>query len=310
MATNSVIEVRELTKRYGQTTVVDDVSFTVAQGEVFGIVGANGAGKTTTVECLQGLRRPDGGTMQILGRDPTSGGQALAGLVGSQLQESALPDRLRVEEALRLFATERAAPIRGVLETWGLTKHRRTAFANLSGGQKQRLFVALALLNRPEVVFLDELTQGLDAAARRVVWGLIRELRAWGTTVVLVTHFMDEAELLCDRLAVMSEGRIVGMGSPTELVARYGTPTQMSFTAPEGFDVSALQGLGGVDSIATFARRVVISGGPTLVAYVGAALVAGGDVPGDIHVVETSLEDALVPLLEGTPTLMPAGATR
>lgn len=297
MATEPIIEVQGLRKAYGAATVVDDVSFTVQPGEVFGIVGSNGAGKTTTVECLQGLRRPDAGMMRICGLDPLVDTRELGALVGSQLQDSALPDRLRVGEALDLFATERAAPLDEVLHTWGLVDQRRTAFANLSGGQQQKLFVALALLNRPQVVFLDELTQGLDPAARRVVWDLITELRAGGTTVVLVTHFMDEAQALCDRIGIMKRGRLVGVGSPDELISDFGHALQMSFTPPPDLDMSAVARLPGVDEAATIGGRLELKGSNDLIVHVGAALAVCMSTPTDIQVGQPSLEDVLVPIL-------------
>jgi len=221
----SVIEVDNLKKHYGSRVAVEDVSFQVRQGEIFGLLGRNGAGKTTTVECLQGLRRADGGRVRVLGLDPQRQTQQLRRRIGCQLQEAALPDRLKVWEALDLFAS--LAPAgpdwRVLMDQWGLTDKRTASFAGLSGGQRQRLFVALALVNDPEVVFLDELTQGLDPAARRVAWGLIGAIRDRGATVVLVTHYMDEAEQLCDRLVVMDKGRIVAEGSPRELIERYST---------------------------------------------------------------------------------------
>lgn len=293
-----ILEVSGLTKRYGENTVVDDLHLTVNRGEIFGVLGANGAGKTTAIECIQGLRSPDAGHIRLCGLDPHRDRSALSGLVGSQLQESALPDRLRVEEALRLFATEQSDPIDRVLDQWELTPHRRTAFVNLSGGQQQRLFVALALLNRPELVFLDELTQGLDPAARRMVWDLISSLRDQGTTVVLVTHYMDEAEALCDRLAIMRDGALVSAGTPTQLVERHGHPAQMTFTPPAGLDVAGLRGVCGVESLTVLNGRVELRGERTLVAHVGAALVAADAVPHDIAATETRLEDILVPLLQ------------
>lgn len=292
------VDVAGLTKRYGTQTVVDGVSFRVRRGEVFGLLGANGAGKTTTVECLQGLRQPDSGAMTICGLHPGRDRRALSGIVGSQLQESGLPDRLRVGEAVRLFARNGAAPTDEVLATWGLTQQRRTAYASLSGGQRQRLMVALALLNRPEVVFLDELTQGLDPAARSSVWELIRELRNAGTTVVLVTHFMDEAEQLCDRVAVMTEGRIVGTGTPTDLVEEFGFPMRMTFSRPPDLDLDGLARLPGVRSVDVVGSRVEVRGDTSLVAHVGAALVSVG-VPTDLDVHQSGLEDVLVPILGG-----------
>jgi ABC-2 type transport system ATP-binding protein len=212
-----VIEVEHLAKRYGSVEAVSDVSFQVAKGEIFGILGPNGAGKTTTVECLQGLRRRDGGQVRVLGLDPQHDAASLRRRIGCQLQESALPDRIRVWEALDLFATGGTDP-RTLMDQWGLTDKARTAYADLSGGERQRLFVALALVNDPEVVFLDEMTQGLDPAARRVAWQLIRRIRDRGATVVLVTHYMDEAEKLCDRLVVVDHGRVIASGTPTELI--------------------------------------------------------------------------------------------
>lgn len=293
-----VIDVRGLTKRYDSTLVVDNLNLGVRRGEVFGILGANGAGKTTTVECLQGLRRPTSGTIRICGLDPSKDSAKLAPMVGSQLQESGLPDRLRVGEALKMFATERAGPLDNTLEKWGLLEQRRTAFANLSGGQKQRLFVALALLNKPEVVFLDELTQGLDPAARRVVWELIEELRRGGTTVILVTHFVEESEALCDRLAVMANGRVVDVGSPTELIDRRGQQSRMTFSTSPGVDVRSIGALPGVRSVAVIDGRVEVDGDRTLIAHVGAWLVGTGNVPADIEVTQPSLEDALLAILD------------
>lgn len=218
------VAVRKLAKVYGRLRAVDGVSFDVQRGEVFGIVGLNGSGKTTTVECLQGLRDRDSGEVRVLGLDPATQRDALRHRIGSQLQESALPDRLWVWEALDLFAavSPRSRDWRRLAEDWGLSEKRNTAFADLSGGQRQRLFVALALVNDPEIVFLDEMTTGLDPSARRAAWDLVREVRQRGTTVVLVTHFMDEAEELCDRIAVFKAGRIVAIDSPSALVAGCG----------------------------------------------------------------------------------------
>src|SRR5918995_4765408 len=197
-----ILEIEQLSKRYGDLVAVDRVDLSVGQGEIFGILGLNGAGKTTLVECAQGLRRPDAGSVRLLGRDPQRERSALAARVGSQLQDSNLPERMRVSEAVRLFADRRVSP--DAMAEWGLDELWSKSFGSLSGGQRQRLFVALALVNEPEVVFLDELTQGLDPAARRTAWQLIHAMRDRGATVVLVTHYMDEAERLCDRVAVMA----------------------------------------------------------------------------------------------------------
>ncbi len=219
----AVVEVTGLEKCYGGVAVVDGVSLAVERGEVFGILGPNGAGKTTTVECVAGLRRPDGGQVRVLGLDPAADAAAVRSRVGVQLQQAALPDRMRVGEALRVFATAHGRPdqVEGLLADWGLAEKRRSGFATLSGGQRQRLFVALALLGDPEIVVLDELTTGLDPVARRDTWGLVRRLRAEGTTVLLVTHAMDEAAALCDRLAIIAGGRVVATGTPEEVTGAH-----------------------------------------------------------------------------------------
>ena len=215
----AVIEVAGLTKRYGGRrvqTVVDDISFHVDRGEIFGILGPNGAGKTTAVECLEGLRKRDGGEVRILGLDPRTDAHRLHQRIGVQLQETQLPEKLKVGEALELYASFYPDPAdwRELLERWGLTGKANTSFAKLSGGQKQRLFIALALVGNPEVVFLDELTAGLDPGARRATWDLISQVRAGGVTVVLVSHFMDEVEELCDRVAILERGRIAALDTP------------------------------------------------------------------------------------------------
>ncbi|MCG5220097.1 ABC transporter ATP-binding protein [Streptosporangium sp. KLBMP 9127] len=218
----TVIEIDGLTKSYKAGKAVDGVSVRVERGEIFGIAGPNGAGKTTVVECASGLRRRDGGTLRVLGLDPEGDRRELLQRIGVQLQEAALPDAIKVGEALRMYASfyDKPADWRKLMEEWGLTDKRRARFASLSGGWKQRLFIALALVGNPEVVFLDELTTGLDPAARRMTWELIRDMRDRGITVVLVTHFMDEAEALCDRIAIIDQGRVIAEGSPRELIAK------------------------------------------------------------------------------------------
>ncbi|GAB2642074.1 ABC transporter ATP-binding protein [Kribbella swartbergensis] len=220
----TAIEIENLRKTYASRTAVDGITLTVDFGEIHGIAGTNGAGKTTLVECASGLRRPDSGVLRVLGLDPRTGRRALHQRIGVQLQESALPDALKVEEAFRVYASlyDDPADWRGLMADWGLLERRRARFGSLSGGWKQRLFIALALVGRPEVVFLDELTTGLDPAARRMTWGLIKRLRDDGLTVVLVTHFMDEAEALCDRVSIVDDGRILATGSPSELVSLAG----------------------------------------------------------------------------------------
>jgi len=224
---SAVIEVENLHKSYGSTVAVDDVSFTVAQGEIFGILGRNGAGKTTTVECLVGLRTPDRGRIRVLGRDPRRGHAELTRRVGVQLQDSQLPERLRVGEAMRLYQSFYPDPAdsRELLAQLGLAGREKTPYGKLSGGQKQRLAIALALIGRPRIAVLDELTTGLDPHARRDTWDLIAGVRASGVTIVLVTHFMPEAERLCDRIALIDAGRVLVTGTPAELVERAGQST-------------------------------------------------------------------------------------
>ena len=299
----TVIDVRGLMKRYGAHLAVDDVGFTVTEGEIFGILGVNGAGKTTTVECLQGLRRPDGGHMRVLGLDPLTARSRLRALVGSQLQASALPDRLRVDEAVRLFGDGDRQSAETLLDTWDLTRLRRSSFASLSGGQRQRLFIALALLNEPRVVFFDELTQGLDPLARGDVWQAIGEVRDRGTTVVLVTHFMDEAEALCDRVAVMRGGRIVDTGTPAELIARHTRTTTVTFTPPVSFDPTVLAALPGVDVVQRDGERIRVIGTNQLIAPVCAAVLGDDHLgPPDLRVHHPDLEDALIALITDSTT--------
>src|SRR3954452_5927136 len=225
-----IVTVRGLCKSYEGRRVVDDFDLDVMPGEVLGLIGANGAGKTATVECIQGLRRPDAGTVEVFGHDPIAAAGKLRVLVGSQLQESALPDRLRVGEAVDLFTRGDVRDGDPLLEQFGLAERRNTAFASLSGGERQRLFLVLALLGRPRLVILDELTQGLDPAARRDVWDAVAQLRGDGTTVLLVTHELDEAEALCDRFVPLRAGRILDMGPPAELVDRHGRRAAMRWS--------------------------------------------------------------------------------
>lgn len=288
----AVIEVHGLRKAYGSLVAVDDVSFDVAAGEIFGILGTNGAGKTTAVECVQGLRRADRGNIRVLGRDPSDRRQ-LAGLVGSQLQSSALPDRIRVQEALDLFAIPGAVDTGELLEAWGLSEHRRAAFGDLSGGLRQRVFIALALANRPTVVFFDELTQGLDPLARHDVWEAIDTVRQRGTTVVMVTHFMDEAEALCDRLAIFDQGRIIATGTPDEIIASQPTTATVSFSWPET-QAGRLKRCPGVESIRSHDGHTTVIGQPAMVGYVCAVLTEQGPPPPDLRITHPTLEDAVI----------------
>ncbi len=286
-----------LRKSYGPLHAVVDVSFEVGAGEVVGILGPNGSGKTTTVECLQGLRHADGGEITVLGLDPRTQVAALRRLVGSQLQDSALPDRLRVAEAVRLFASvgDHEPDVDALLADWGLTAKRSAAFGSLSGGQRQRLFIALALVNRPRLVFLDEMTTGLDPEARREAWRLVERLRDLGTTVVLVTHFLDEAERLCDRLVVVRAGRVVASGTPSELVGRYGGGVTAVFSAD--LDPARLEALPGVHSVGSRGGAHEVRGDAAALLHLGHLLVAEGLVPGDLRVHQPTLEDAYLALV-------------
>jgi ABC-2 type transport system ATP-binding protein len=294
---SAVIEVDHLHKTYGSKVAVDDVSFTVESGEIFGILGPNGAGKTTTVECVQGLRAVNGGSMRVLGLDPTTQSAELRQRIGSQLQDSALPGRLRVAEAVELFAAFAHHPIDTdrLLARWRLDELRNQAFDSLSGGQRQRLFIALAFVNGPEVVFLDELTQGLDPQARRATWDLIREIREDGTTVVLVTHFMDEAEQLCDRVAVVDDGRVIALDTPQGLIDGLGLPSVVRFSTDEP-DLDWLERLDVVDSMTRHGGAVEVRGTGPVLALVASELVAHGIVPPDLRVERPTVEDAFLSL--------------
>jgi len=291
----AVVEVRNLVKRYGGFTAVEDVSFSVEDGEIFGILGPNGSGKTTTVESLQGLRQIDGGTVSVLGLDPGTAADELRRRIGSQLQESALPERVKVWEALDLFSSigRGRSSWEERLSDWVLAEKRDSRFGDLSGGQQQRLFVALALVNDPKVVFLDEMTTGLDPASRRVAWTLIRRIRERGATVVLVTHFMDEAESLCDRLVVIQDETVVAEGTPAALIDRYGGGVRVRFTLerPEG---SWLSSVPHVADWSHDGNRYEVTGEGPVLAHVAAALVARGLEPTDLRQERATLEEVFL----------------
>jgi ABC-2 type transport system ATP-binding protein len=292
---NKIIQVEHLKKSYGSTLAVQDVSFEVAEGEIFGMLGPNGAGKTTTVECIQGLRDFDHGRIRVLGLDPQTQTSKLRQRIGCQLQESALPDRIKVWEALDLFASfvPRQSDWPVLLEQWGLAEKRDATFASLSGGQRQRLLVALALVNDPQVVFLDEMTTGLDPAARRVAWDLIRAIRERGTTVVLVTHFMDEAEQLCDRVAVVDQGRVVALDTPQSLIATHAKEIRLRFST-EHPDLSWLEDTPCVNQVTRRHSQVEVRGSGPVLALAAAALVEHGITPFDLRVEQPSLEDVFL----------------
>jgi ABC-2 type transport system ATP-binding protein len=250
----TVIQVSGIRKTYGATVAVSEISFEVNQGEIFGLIGPNGAGKTTTMECVEGVRRPDRGTISILGLDPIRDVYQLQNRIGVQLQQAQLQKRIKVWEAVDLWASLYSNPVDGdrLLEQLGLESKRNAWFMNLSGGQKQRLFIALALINDPEVVFLDELTTGLDPQSRRAIWELVRGIRDRGKTVFMTTHLMEEAERLCDRVAVIEHGKIIDIGSPEELVRRH-CPTRTVVLATG--DVLAEERLRAIPSVELVTRQ-------------------------------------------------------
>jgi ABC-2 type transport system ATP-binding protein len=299
MSSEPTVRVRGLCKSYGGRVAVDHLDLDVADGEIFGLLGTNGAGKTTTVECVQGLRVADAGDIRVLGLDPVRDHRALRPRLGVQLQDSALPDRLRVDEAIDLFARRRSAGIDGLVDVFGLSGQRRQPFASLSGGQRQRLFLVLALLNQPRLVVLDELTQGLDPSARRDVWDAVRALRTAGTTVLLVTHYMDEAEVLCDRVAIMRAGRIMDSGTPRALVDRHARWATLRFTSRNPtLTGEQIRHVGGVHAVTVDGDTIEVHGDRSMVAHVGAELVRAGRVPDDLWVKVPDLEDAVIGLLE------------
>lgn len=325
--TDPVVEVTHLRKTYGPKVAVDDVSFAVQPGEIFGILGPNGAGKTTTVETLAGLRTADGGTVRVHGVDTQRDPAAVRDILGVQLQEATLHDKITVGEALRLFAgfySDPADPA-DLLALLDLTEHADKQFAKLSGGQKQRLSIALALVGNPKIAILDELTTGLDPQARRSTWDLVERVRATGVTILLVTHFMDEAERLCDRLVVIDGGRVVAEGTPTELidgleggrtvVVRFAPADvergrrELAVLADRDAEVEGVAPVDGseVEYAVTGTRRVLFSLVP--------ALAAADLVPDDVRTVTRSLEDVFLAVTgrsydpEAQPALAGEGGT-
>jgi len=293
------IHVAGIRKAYGRTVAVDDVSFDVQPGEIFGLIGPNGAGKTTTMECVEGLRATDRGTIAVLGLDPGRDAVALQQRIGVQLQEAQLQKRIKVWEAVDLWGSlySRVADADALLARLGLDGKRNAWFMTLSGGQKQRLFIALALINDPEVVFLDELTTGLDPQARRAIWELVRGIRARGKTVVLTTHLMEEAERLCDRVAIIEHGRVIDVDTPAGLVARHCPDRAVilataDLTAPDRF-----RALAGVDAVDAANGSITIRGRTTgLVADVIQCVSAHQIAVTDFRTVMPTLEDVFLRL--------------
>lgn len=299
MQRKPVIRVEHLRKAYGSTIAVDDLSLEVYDGEIFGMVGPNGAGKTTTVECIEGLRQPDSGHIQVLGLGPLRDGYTLRPRIGIQLQESALQDRLKVWEALDLFASfyPRSIDWRSLLEQLGLADRRTTAFAKLSSGQKQRLFIALALVNDPEVVFFDELTTGLDPQARRAMWDLVRQIRDQGKAIFLTTHFMEETERLCDRVAIMDHGGIVALDTPENLIRSLGADHRLIFSVAESFEPQELSTIPGVTRVEMSGERVIVYGRTDrFIGEVVSALTHRGVRFRDLRTEQPTLEDVFLAL--------------
>jgi ABC-2 type transport system ATP-binding protein len=295
----TAIVVDGLRKSYGTVKAVDGVTFSVSSGEIFGMVGPNGAGKTTTIECLEGLRRPDEGRLTVLGLDPQRQGYELRERIGVQLQESSLPDRLKVQEVMSLFAAfyRRSVDGQSLLEQLGLAEKARAAYGRLSGGQKQRLFIALALINDPEVVFLDELTTGLDPQARRAMWDLVKSIRDKGKTIFLTTHYMEEAEHLCDRVAIIDRGKIVALDTPVNLIASLGAEQRIVFSVEGHVDDTPFRAIRGVTRVEQSGGRVIVFGREDgLLVRVVTALDSSKTRFRDLRTEQPSLEDVFLAL--------------
>jgi len=294
---NVVVQVEGLHKQYGPVKAVDGIGFEIMEGEIFGIVGPNGAGKTTTVECIEGLRVADQGQIRVLGLDPVKDHDQLRPQIGIQLQEGRLPDRLKVWEAMDLFSAfhTTTSDWRTILNDLGLSEKSQAHFETLSGGQKQRLFVALSLVGNPRLVFFDELSTGLDPQARRVIWDLVRKVRDGGKTVVLVTHFMDEAEQLCDRVAIVDHGKVLALDTPGNLIKGvYRSAMKVTFQLEENADPTFLTGLGQVERDG--ASVTVYGQTDGFIVNVVSLLVSSGVVFRRLTVDRLSLEDVFLQL--------------
>jgi ABC-2 type transport system ATP-binding protein len=291
-----IIEVDDLIKRYDGRTVVDGVSFSVEEGEIFAILGPNGAGKTTTVESIAGLRTPDSGRIEVFGFDPLVDRAEVRSRLGVQLQESRFQDRVKVGEVVETFASFYPDPldVADLLDRLGLGEKADTLYSRLSGGQQQRLSIAVALVGRPRAVVLDELTTGLDPQARRETWGLVEELRDGGVTVVLVTHFMEEAERLADRLALIDEGRLVALDTPRGLVDSVGLEQRLRFTTTATIEDTWLTALPEVTGVVRADGEIVVSGNEKMLFSIVSLLASREIVPDRLQVDQTTLDDAFV----------------
>jgi ABC-2 type transport system ATP-binding protein len=294
----AAVEIAHLRKTYGTFVAVDDVSFSVAEGEIFGILGPNGAGKTTTVECAIGLQSPDAGTVRLLGLDPHADRDEVHEIVGVQLQAGALPAKLRVGEILNMYRSfyRDPADVGELAEALGLTAKRDDYYRSLSGGQRQRLSVALALIGQPKIAVLDEMTTGLDPQARRDAWELIENIRDRGVTIVLVTHFMEEAERLCDRVALIDSGHVVALDTPARLAARARDGKTVRFLPSAPFDDGLLTGLPEVTRVEHQGQHVIVTGTGELVNAVVLSLAAAGVTARGVQLDSSNLEDAFVKL--------------
>jgi ABC-2 type transport system ATP-binding protein len=292
-----VVTVEHLVKKYGRLVAVNDVSFSIREGEIFGLIGPNGAGKTTTVECISGLRGPNSGSISVYGLSPQKDRNKMREFVGVQLQESALPPRLRVGEAVKLFASFYSNPQdpNELLESLGIKEVEYSPFMKLSGGQKQRLSIALALVGNPKLAILDELTTGLDPEARHETWTLIERMRDRGVTVILVTHFMDEAERLCDRLALINHGAVSALDTPEAIAAQAGG-SRVRFVPSRPVDEQTLRAIPGVNEIERKERYVTVTGTGDLAGALINALAAIGVRVSDVEARAGNLEDAFIKL--------------
>src|SRR5207344_749466 len=299
LLTPPVIQVSGLSKTYGATKALDAITLEVHEGEIFGLIGPNGAGKTTAMECIEGLRTPDAGRVSVLGLDPSRDSAALVERVGVQLQEAQLQKRIKVREAIGLWSALYRKPIDGhvLLEQLGIAGKANAWFMTLSGGQKQRLFIALALINDPEVVFLDELTTGLDPQARRAIWDLIRGIRDRGKTVFLTTHLMEEAERLCDRVAILDHGRVIDIGTPAELVRRHCPERTIVVATEDARAQERFRAIAAVESVTCVDKRYTISGvGDDFVTEVIRFIAAHALTVRDFRTVFPTLEDVFLKL--------------
>ncbi|WP_131738225.1 ABC transporter ATP-binding protein [Actinomadura roseirufa] len=295
----AIIEVDRLRKSYGRRTVVDGVSFSIPEGEIFGLLGPNGAGKTTTVECVVGLRRPDSGDVRVAGMNPATDRKRVTPILGVQLQHSDLQDKLTVREALELYSAFYKDPVdwRDPAERLGLAERLGDPFGGLSGGQKQRLFIALALIGRPRVLVLDELTTGLDPHARRDVWELIADVRDGGVTILLVTHFMEEAQRLCDRVAVLRAGTLAALDTPAGLIGSARNATVVSFVPSRAPDDEALAALPAIRSVRRAEDgRLEIAGTDQTVEALMSLLARNGITAHGLRVENATLDDAYLDL--------------